>query len=229
MPFVKKNDSQGSQPPTDARNIFIGRTGELHFFVQNILTPEDPTHNIISISGQGGVGKSTLLARFIDEAHSTNFKDYCLTAIVDERQTTPVSIMERFADRLRLKGKFERALRQYKETLRKLQTERDAMQDTMLHRIPDFAGAAAESVPIAGPLLREGVKAGTNHLLERYHADQRRRDAEILVDPLAALTKAFVQELNSLTETRVMLSVRRVKRVRVILFFDTFEQLAVDV
>lgn len=67
MPFVKKNDAQGSQPPTNARDIFIGRTGELLFFVQNILKPIDPTHNIISISGQGGVGKSTMLARFIDE------------------------------------------------------------------------------------------------------------------------------------------------------------------
>ena len=70
MPFVKKNDSRGSQSPTDARNLFIGRTGELLFFVQNILKPAEPTHNIISISGQGGVGKSTLLARFIDETHT---------------------------------------------------------------------------------------------------------------------------------------------------------------
>src|SRR5437667_5820223 len=103
MPFVRKTDSQGSQPPTDARKIFIGRTGELLFFVQNILKPEDPTHNIISISGQGGVGKSTLLARFIDETHSTSFKDYCLTAIVDERQTAPASIMEKFANQLGMK------------------------------------------------------------------------------------------------------------------------------
>ena len=226
MPFVKKNASQGSQPPIDARNIFVGRTSELHFFVQNILTPEDPIHNILSISGQGGVGKSTLLARFINEAHSPPFKDFCLTAIVDERQTTPVTIMERFADQLHLKGKFEKALRQYKETLRKLQTERDAMQETMLHRIPDFAGAAAESLPIAGPLLREGVKASAKHLLERYHADQRHRDAELLVDPLAALTKAFVEELNSLAESRVTLGVRRGKQLRIILCLDTFEQLA---
>ncbi len=49
MPFVRKTDSQGSQPPTDARKLFIGRTGELLFFVQNILKPEEPTHNIISI------------------------------------------------------------------------------------------------------------------------------------------------------------------------------------
>lgn len=229
MPFVKKNASPGSQAPADACNIFIGRTNELHFFVQNILQPEDPTHNIVSIFGQGGVGKSTLLARFIDEAHSPPFKDFCRTAIVDERQTIPVTIMERFADQLRLKGRFEKALRQYKETLRKLQTERDAMQETMLHRIPDFAGAAAEGVPIAGPLLREGIKVGTKYLVDRYRTDQIRRDAELLVDPLTALTTAFVEELNRLVDSYVTLRPRREKRQqRVLLFFDTFEQLAVS-
>ena len=113
MPFVKQDGSQGFQPPTNARNIFVGRTEELLFFAQNILKPADPTHNIISISGQGGVGKSTLLARFIDEAHSPNFREYCLTAMVDERQNTPASIMEKFADQLGMTGKFEKALRQY--------------------------------------------------------------------------------------------------------------------
>lgn len=229
MPFVKKNDAQGSQPRSDLHKSFIGRTDELHFFIQNILTPEDPTYNILSISGQGGVGKSTLLARFTDEARSPTFKDYCLTAIVDERQTTPVRLMEEFADQLHLKGKFERGLRQYKETLHRLHTEQYALQDSILQSIPDFAGAAAEIVPFAGALLREGVKAGTKHLVGRYHADQIRRDVELLVDPLATLTTSFVEELNRLADTYVTLRSRREKRQRrVLLFFDTFEQLAVS-
>src|SRR5690349_14764073 len=123
MPFVRKTNPEGSQTPTDTRKLFIGRTGELLFFVQNILKPEEPTHNIISIWGQGGVGKSTLLARFIDEANSADFKDYCLTATVDELQTTPASIMGKFADQLHMTGDFKKELRQYKEALRKLQIE----------------------------------------------------------------------------------------------------------
>jgi tetratricopeptide (TPR) repeat protein len=229
MPFVKKHDAQDPQPRIDPRNSFIGRTDELHFFRQNILTPEDPTYNILSISGQGGVGKSTLLARFIDGAHSPTFKDYCLMAIVDERQTTPVSIMEGFAGQLRLKGKFEKALRQYKETLRRLLGLQSALQDSNLENIPDFVGAAVEIVPFAGSLLREGMKAGTKHLVGRYHADQVRRDAELLVDPLAVLTTAFVEELNRLVDTYVTLHSRREQRQRrVLLFFDTFEQLAMS-
>src|SRR6516162_1174908 len=111
MPFVRKTNPEGSQTPTDTRKLFIGRTGELLFFVQNILKPEEPTHNIISIWGQGGVGKSTLLSRFIDEAHSTEFKDYCLTAAIDELQTTPASIMEKFAAQLLMQGTFGKALK----------------------------------------------------------------------------------------------------------------------
>ncbi len=116
MPFVKKTHSQDSQPSSAGFSpTFIGRAGELLFFAHKILQPEAPTHNILSISGQGGVGKSTLLARFIAEAHEALFKEYCLTASVDERQATPISMMEKLAQQLHLTGKFERALKQYRE------------------------------------------------------------------------------------------------------------------
>src|SRR6266852_5534028 len=182
MPFVRKTDSQGSQPPTDTRKLFIGRTGELLFFVQNILKPDEPTHNIISIWGQGGVGKSTLLSRFIDEANSADFKDYCLTATVDELQTTPVSIMEKFATQLHMQGAFEKALRHYKEVLRTQQTEREMLPDSLAQRMPTFAGAAVEGVPFVGPLLGEGVKATAEQLLDRRYNVHRRRDIELMED-----------------------------------------------
>ncbi len=105
MPFVKKSESQNPKPPADARKIFIGREGEILFFIQNIYKPNDPTHNIVSISGQGGVGKSTLLLQLMTETRTTAFKDYCLAALVDERQITPASMMEKFAEQLHMAGK----------------------------------------------------------------------------------------------------------------------------
>jgi tetratricopeptide (TPR) repeat protein len=226
MPFVRKTDSQGSQAPTDTRKIFIGRTGELLFFVQNILRPEEPTHNIISIWGQGGVGKSTLLARFIDEAHSAEFKDYCLTATVDELQTTPASIMEKFAAQLHLHGTFSKSLKHYKETLRIQQTEQEMLQDTFVQRVPTFAGAAVEGVPFVGPLLGEGVKATAEHLFDRHYKAQKHKDAELLEDPVQVLTQAFVDELNQLADMQVMTRSGKIRSRRVILICDTFEQLA---
>src|SRR5207237_3122462 len=101
MPFVRKIDSKHSQPSSNTQNTIIGRDEELAFFIEKILQPEHPNYNIISISGIGGVGKSTLLSRFINEAHTSSFRDYCLPVLVDERQTTPASIMEELANQLR--------------------------------------------------------------------------------------------------------------------------------
>jgi hypothetical protein len=50
MPFIKKNQSQDTQ----SSSSFIGRTGKILFFLHNILQPDALTHNILSISGQGG-------------------------------------------------------------------------------------------------------------------------------------------------------------------------------
>jgi tetratricopeptide (TPR) repeat protein len=131
MPF-KKTSSKNLQAPIVANTTFIGRTEELHFFVEHILRPEEPAHNIISISGQGGVGKSTLLKRFIDEIQNTHFGGYCSAAIVDERQTTAATLMERFADQLHITGEFEKALNDYKEVLRKLRDEQVRMREAAL-------------------------------------------------------------------------------------------------
>jgi tetratricopeptide (TPR) repeat protein/GTPase SAR1 family protein len=229
MPFVRKTDSQGSQPSIDTRKLFIGRTGELLFFVQNILRPEEPTHNIISIWGQGGVGKSTLLSRFIDEAHSAEFKDYCLIGTVDELQTTSASIMEKFAAQLHMQDAFEKALKQYQKGLRTQQTEQETLQDTLVQKMPAFAGATVEGIPFVGPLLGEGVKATAEHLRDRHNHIQKRKEAEILEDPVNILTRAFVEELNQIVATRVMLASGKIKHRRVILCFDTFEQLAAEV
>ena len=98
MPFVKKSHSQSAQPDSIGFSSgFVGRTDELLLFVYQILQPDAPTHNILSISGQGGVGKSTLLAHFIAEAQKAPFNDYCQTAIVDEHPADPISMMEQFA------------------------------------------------------------------------------------------------------------------------------------
>ncbi len=231
MPFVKQTKSKGIQPPTVSRKIFIGRTNELHFFVENILRPEEPVHNIISISGQGGVGKSTLLTRLIDETKTVNFKDYCMTALVDERQTTPTSIMERFADQLHMRGEFEEALASYKEALRKLQIERDATRDTLWRKTAtNVASSVAKDVPIVGGVLERATGPTIEYIFDRLHYRQLLKDAERLEDPISDLTNAFVEELNRLTEIQVSLDSNRTKyRQRVILFFDTFEQLAGEI
>ena len=128
-----------------------------------------------------------------------------------------------------LREPFEKALKQYKKVLRTQQTEQETLQDTLVQKMPAFAGAAVEGVPFVGPLLREGVKTTAEHLMDRRYNVQKNRDAEILEDPIHELTRVFVDELNRLAESRVLLGSKRVKKRRVILFFDTFEQLADEI
>ncbi len=135
--------------------------------------------------------------------------------------------MAKFADQLHITGDFEKALRRYKEALRKLQAEQETLPDRALPKVPNFSGAVVEGIPFVGPILGEGVKASTGHLLEKFHTMQLHRDKERLEDPIDDLTHAFVEELNRLADTQLTLSSLQAKRHRrVVLFFDTFEQLA---
>lgn len=229
MPFVRKPDSQNTQPPTDASKIFVGRTNELRFFIEHILKPKEPTHNIVSVWGQGGVGKSTLLTQFLSQALSIDFKDYCLIASVDERQVTPVNIMEKFAKQIHLTGEFEKALGRYKGALRRIQTEQETGRNTLLRKASDLAGSAVEDVPIMGGILREGAKAATEYVVNEHQTRQFLKDAERLENPIGDLTTVFVDELNHLTDTQITLSFNRGKRQRrIMLFFDTFELLGIE-
>jgi hypothetical protein len=68
------------------------------------------------------------------------------------------------------------------------------------------------------------------YLWDELHYRQLLKDAEQLEDPIGNLTRAFVEELNAVAITPVNVGIHRTKRLRrVILFFDTFEQLAIEV
>jgi len=214
MPFVKK---------TEAREIFIGRTNELDFFIQYILQPEEPNQNIISIWGNAGVGKSTLIARLINEARAFDFKDYCLTAIVDARWVTPTVVMEKFAYLLSISGEFEKELNRYKEVLRKLQTARDASWGgTAIDLVGSTFKGLVQFVPTISEIVGKRAEAPTKFILDEFR--------KLMEDPIGNLTDAFVKELNNLANTQITLSSQGVKRQRrVLLFFDTFEQLAAEI
>ena len=139
--------------------------------------------------------------------------------MLDERQATPVSIMEKFAEQLRLTGKFERALKLYRETSRRMQTERQVNEELTRSGDPGVSKALG--------LLEHGSKGVGDVVWNETQYNLLLKNAEQLENPLNNLTSAFISELNTLAERQVVLSTGRVRRnQRILLFFDTFEQIA---
>ena len=219
MPFIKK-DARKHHRSENLRKFFVGRANELLFFKEGILKPDSPSHNIITIYGQGGVGKTTLIKRYIEMAQSSEFKDHCQTAMVDHQYLTPDAMMEKIAEQLNIQGEFEKTLGHYKEAVRKQQEEQKMAREAILRKFTtDAAASVAKAIPI--PILSEviGEEIGTvaGYFYDELSFQQKRRDAKRLENPIKDLTKSFVRELN------------RRNTHRTILFFDTFEQLAPEI
>ena len=183
--------------------VFIGRDSELTFFRQKILLSGTPSHNIISIYGGGGIGKSSLMGRFIEIARTNQ----CLAVRTGNLQTTPVVIMEEFAGQLGFSNKglhdFSQAITSYKELFERLQNERELGSNLLARKSLDGEGTG-ENVAITAELMTD-----------KYHSSQHLKG----IDELSNLTKVFVQSLNQLAA----------QYSRIILCFDSFDGLAAEI
>ena len=140
-------------------------------------------------------------------------------------------MMEKLAQQLHLAGKFEKALKQYKQVVQRQQSEGVTLTDKLFERTPDLAGAVLQGIPIpiAGPLLGVGATLGTSHLLKKHDESRLQQDTDLLATAIDDLTRAFVTEMNCLADANITLSSTGQKRDRrIVLFFDTFEQLAAE-
>ncbi len=150
MPFIK----QTFRPQVETRNTIIGRANEQDFFIEHVLRPVEPAYNLISVWGEAGVGKSTLLARFRDIARSSEFKDVCLTALVNEWLLTPACLMERVAAQLRGSGAplatFEWALACYNEAFHSRREEEEIARAAFLRQLPHLRGDGVRGRPVIG-------------------------------------------------------------------------------
>ena len=206
MPFKKS-----------AARTFIGRTADIEYFQESILKAASPRHNIISISGESGVGKTELLERFLDITREAEYKDSCVAALVDEAGLTLDFILERFAEQLHLGGKLKKALDDYRSVLLNLQSDQETAREVSLTKGAEIVGAVAEStLPVGGPLVKIGVSAGADAFSSWNRPRQQLKGYERRKNAVSNLTKVFVDEINDLAK----------RWRRVILMFDNFERLA---
>ncbi|MGH2498390.1 MAG: tetratricopeptide repeat protein [Ktedonobacteraceae bacterium] len=211
----------------------IGRTSEQYFFTEHVLRPVEPLYNLISVWGAAGVGKSTLLTRFRDTACSIEFKEVCLTALVDEWPLTPAHLMERVAAQLRSAGAplvaFEQALARYRHGAPQRQPEQAFAQAALLYEGAALAGAKVMGEPVLGGLYAAVAREASAAFWSQRRAFRSASTTASLSDALDELTRVFVEDLNWLTATQVFYPSYRSRRVlRMFLFFDGLEPSAVE-
>lgn len=207
----------------------IGRTAEQDFFTEHILRPDGrdqstPTYNLISVWGEAGIGKSTLLARFRDIACSIEFGNARLTALVDAWLLTPVCLMESVAAQLRGAGApllvFERALARYKETTLRQQEEQEIARLVFFRQLPRLLGDGIKGKPVIGSFYTAVAEEASDAFWRKRDAFRSDPMAANSSDALAGLTQAFIEDLNWFTA---------VQGLRVILFFDGIEPAVVEI
>lgn len=202
----------------------IGRTAEQDFFTEHVLRPVEPAYNLLSMWGEAGVGKSTLLARFQDMACSIEFKEACLTALVDAWLLTPVRLMECVAVQLRGAGAplvaFERVLARYKETARHQQEEQEVASLVFLRRFPSLVGDGIRGKPVIGSFYSAVAEESSDAFWRERDVPRLDRMTAFASDALTWLTHAFIEDLNWLTAAQ---------ELRVILFFDGIEPSCVEI
>jgi tetratricopeptide (TPR) repeat protein len=218
---------QPFRPRVETSNTLIGRTSERQNFLQYVLHPKKLTYHVLALWGPAGVGKSTLLHQFQQDARVSRFNHTCLTALVDECTYSPVHIMEQCAIQFRSAGTplafFEHMLLRYQNAIQHWSEEQEVAERAFLRQMPKLAQGRKE-VPVMGGLYEAVADAARTALWNPPRLFSRIGKNAHPDDLLAELTQAFVEDLSWLAAP-----IPRSKRgQRIMLFFDELECWAVE-
>jgi tetratricopeptide (TPR) repeat protein len=223
--FMAPNRPKSPKERRDAKNArsFIGRTEQQDQFQRSLLQPEHQEAKLIfSISGQGGVGKTTLLKEFRRIAEEYGH----VVAYVDEGAATNrvddvPEAMHRLAEDLEGQGfKFEKFRERYKAyRVKKQEMEADPeapkgfVGDATRGVMKIALEAGKTAVPFGSMIDSEMVasKAGElmNYGVERF----RNKDEERLIkETLEVLTPLFLEGVKRIPVEKTL-----------VLMLDTYE------
>lgn len=210
-----------------SQNSFIGQEAQLKMF-RDVLTEsyEDRKKVIFNISGQGGIGKTTLLKRFREIAEGLN----CLTASVDagvqsNRVEDVPEALNRLAADFEKQGhkfaKFQERYKTYRQKRQELEADPDAPQGLVAglgRQLTKVILGAAKSIPGSSGVLDLVEADAVADKAGEYMAFVARKltnkdEVKLLQEPLEVLTPLFLQDLN-----------RIAKKQAVVLLLDTYEQ-----
>jgi hypothetical protein len=188
---------------------FVGRAQELGLFRENLtLQPSDPGYAfVVSISGQGGMGKTWLLRQFEEQAKEAGFA----TAWADENDPDALAVLATLAGHLNSRGTMQAFLDRhgvYKRRLGEVRSDPDAPKGLPAfvgHSVGRAAVLLGRRVPLAGaPLDFVDPDAAADQMSEWAAFIARkisnRDEVELLQNPIEVLGPLFVQGINDLAD-----------------------------
>ncbi len=191
---------------------FVGREQEIDTFRRQInLTP--PRYLIFYITGQGGVGKTTLLNRYREIARDAGF----LLTDCDELQREIPAVLGRFSRQMAEQDfhlkRFDERYKIYRQKMNEIESDPEAPQDwaAILGR------TVIRTTYIVGdmvPGLRKGLEYVPQESLETQAGDWAtylakkftNKDENLLVrNPVPILTSLFFEDLKQIAQRQCIL------------------------
>ena len=202
---------------------FVGRGEELTIFRENLARSWDDDQRMIlfNVWGQGGIGKSTLLARFRQLATEAD----AVTALTDEGETDIPSVMARFSEQLKEQGhelrQFDERYKVYRQKREELEADPNAPQGFTTfaaHLLTKTGVRLARRVPVGGAvfdLVDEDALATQVSDWAAYAIRKlgNKDEVRLVLEPIEVLTPLFLEGLQDIADKQT-----------IILFFDTYER-----
>ena len=189
----------------ERERLFVGRRAE-HEAIMSLLTGPEPDFNIVEISGVGGIGKSALLDRCLNDMRP----DAHVARSSIEVDTTPLAILASWATGLgrNLLREYDKKERRYLAAMERVASEESGLKPALM--------SAVESSGMAGGMVTGAIgKDRLKSILGKYLPGQ---DVDLYLDAPEHLTSAYIDGVNELAARR-----------RVIMAIDYFEGASGDV
>ena len=198
---------------------FVGREQELETFRVQINLAR-PRYLIFYITGQGGVGKTSLLNRYKEIAQDYGF----LLTDCDEQQKDVPSVLGRFAHQLADQGislkHFEERYKTYRQKIHEIESDPEAPQGLAAILGRTFVRTAFIGGDVV-PGLRRGLEYIPREAVETQASEWatyltkkliNKDEVALIREPIPILTSLFFEDLNEIA-----------KKQRVLLCLDNFE------